>query len=379
MRESDPRFENLERRVGLFLAVSALIVAGAIAVVGLRHGLFTPKSPLLFFADSGDGLVEGMEVVTRGFRIGQIKSVRLDDTGRVRVRLAIDTSQLRWVRRDSVARLVAKALIGDSRIEISPGSPQSPAATASETIAFVHDPDIADTARKLMEEDIKPLLAGVRGLIGYLDDPRGDVKQAIAGVNQLSTGMNQTLTQLSGRLSALAGNLESLSGSLRAETLPQVKGLLGQGESVLGGADRTVRSLESLVRDDLHAVVGKLAEEVVPQLRGLIADADRAAASAGGGVDTVARELPGILAKVDTSLENIRVITERLAPVAQEVPAIVTQGGELVDDSQALVKSIQGIWLFRPEQKPPGTTIDVDSYHIRKAPAPGPAADPRSR
>ena len=31
MRESDPRFATLERRVGLFLLASALIVVGAVA------------------------------------------------------------------------------------------------------------------------------------------------------------------------------------------------------------------------------------------------------------------------------------------------------------------------------------------------------------
>lgn len=379
MRESDPRFANIERRVGVFLAVSALIVVGVIGAVGVRHGLFTPKSPLVFVAQSGDGLAVGMEVVTRGFTIGKVKSVRLDDAGQVQVHLSIDTALLRWVRKDSVARLAAKALIGDSRIEISPGSPQAPQAAGGDTLAFVHDPDLTDLAKKLVEEDVKPMLVGVRSLVGYLDDPRGDVKQAIAGINRLSAGMNETLAQLSGRLNALAGNLEALSASLRGETLPQVKSLLGQGESVLGGADRTVRSLETLVREDLHALVGNLNTEVVPQLRGLIANVDRAAVAAGGGADAVTRDLPGLLAKVDASLENIRVITERLAPVAREVPGVLGQGGELIDESRVLVKSIQGIWPFRPDANPPGTTIDVDSYQIRKTPAPGPAADPRAR
>lgn len=379
MRESDPRFSNLERRVGVFLTVSALLVIGAIAVVGVRHGLFTPKTPLVFYAHSGDGLAEGMEVVTRGFRIGQVKSVRLDDTGQVEVRLAIDTDQLRWIRRDSVARLAAKALIGDSRVEISPGSPEAPEATDGQVIAFVHEPDLIDIAKALAEKDVKPVLQGIRNLVAYLEDPQGDLRQTIAGLNRLSAGMNQTLAPLGERLNALAENLEALSASLRRETLPQVTGLLGQGQSILGDTGRTVRSLETLVREDLHALAATVNGEVAPQLRALIATANRATASAGGGADALGRELPAILAKIDATLENLRVITERLAPAAQELPGVLRQGGELVEDSQELVRSIQGTWPFRPEEKPPGTAIDVDSYQIRNAPPPGPAADPRAR
>ncbi|HWR97580.1 MAG TPA: MlaD family protein [Candidatus Methanoperedens sp.] len=392
MRESDPRFARLERRVGLFLLATVLIVAGAIGVVGVRQGLFTPKADVLLFDESGRDLVEGMEVVTRGFRIGKVRDVRLNDDGRVQVTLAIERRQLRWIRQDSVARVALKAFIGDSRIEVSPGTPQAPPLPAGGTITLVRDPDLTEIAKKVMEE-VKPVLLAVKSLIEYLDNPEGDVKQSLANVNRISAGLvdtrervDEALARVSARVDAIGGHLEALAATLRGEVLPQVAGLVGDGRQLLGetrqiagDAGRTVRSLDAFVKEDLSRLTAALREEVIPQVRDLIAEADRAAAAAGTGVDRVNRELPAILEEVQASLENIRVITAQLVPASQEAAGVLRQGGELVEDSQALVRRAQELWPFRTGAKRTGTTVEVDSYEIEKRPGTRDAADPGGR
>lgn len=383
MRESDQRFANLERRVGIFLLTSALIVVGVLVLVGVRQGLFTPKVAISFHDESGRDLAVGMEVVTRGFLIGKVDSVRLDETGGVEVQLAIDKPLFRWVRRDSTARIVTKALIGDSRIEISPGTPQAPLLAPGDVITFVRDPDLIDVAKKVME-DVKPLLLVVKTLLEYLDNPRGDVKLAITSVKDLSAGLvetraqlNETLPQLLGRVNALAGNLESLSATLRSETLPQIAGQLGKSDRVIVDAGRTIQSIKAFVHEDLQGITTSLQSEVIPQLQGVLANADRLAAAAGGGAEQISRDIPALLVKITASLDNLRVITEQLVPVANDAAGVLRQGGELVEESQALVRRTGDIWPFRTGKKAPGTSFNVDSYQIRDAPAPTPG--PRAR
>lgn len=363
MRESDPRFARLERRVGAFLAVSALIVLAVVVIVGVRQDLFTPKSTLIFHDVSGRDLAEGMQVVTRGFRIGKVDSIRLDETGRVEVRLAIRDSYLRWIRQDSTARIPTKAFIGDARIEISPGTPQSPPIEPGSVIAFEREPDLSEIAKRVME-DVKPVLLSVKNLVEYLDDPQGDVKQAIAGVNQLAAGLNETragvdrtIVQLGGRIDALAANIEAL----------------------LDDAGGTVRSADAFVREDLRGLAASLRDELVPQLRGLITGADRAAGAAGSGLERIDRELPEILAKVDATLENLKNVSAELVPASREAAGVLRQGGELVEDSQALVRRTRELWPFRTGRKEPETTVDVDSYPTGRTPAAGSPADPDAR
>ncbi|HEY5997731.1 MAG TPA: MlaD family protein [bacterium] len=381
MRESDPRFAALERRVGWFLLVTALIVAGAVGVVGVRQGLFTPKASLTFFDDSGRDLAEGMEVVTRGFHIGKVRRVQLNEAGKVQVTLAIEKSLLRWIRSDSTARVVAKALIGDSRIEISPGTPGAPPMAPGGVIAFVREPDLTEVATRVMEE-VKPVLLAVKNLVEYLDDPQGDVKQSIANIRRLSAGLVETrghvdeaLATIGARVEAVAANLEALSSSLRTELLPQVSGLVtdgrqlvGDGRQLIGQAGGVAKSLDAFVREDLHGIATQLREELVPQLRAVAADAGRAANAAGSGVERIDRELPAILEKVNASLENIRTITAELVPASREAAGVVREGGALIEDSQALVRRTQQLWPFRTGGDKRGATIGVDSYEIENRP-----------
>lgn len=385
MREKDPRFADLERRVGIFLLASVVIVIGVIVLVGVRQGLFTPMATITFHDDSGRDLAEGLEVFTRGFRIGKVKRLRLDDAGRVEVALAIDKSLLRWIREDSTARIVAKALIGDSQIEISPGTPQASPMLPGGRIAFKRDPDLADIAKQVMA-DVKSVLQAVDSLVSSLDRPGGDLKQTIANANRFADGLietrarlDETIVAVGARVNTLTDSVEALAASLRSETLPKVAEILGKGTGAVEDAGRTIRSLDTLVQKDLHGIAASLQTELIPQMRALIASVDRTASAADGSLTQVNRDLPALLAKVDASLENIRLITENLVPAAKEATGVLRQGGELVDDSQSLVRRTGELWPFAAGRKKPGTTIDVDSYQIRNAPDPGPVAGPRAR
>jgi ABC-type transporter Mla subunit MlaD len=146
---------------------------------------------------------------------------------------------------------------------------------------------------------------------------------------------------------------------------------------VVGDAGGTVRSLDAFVRDDLRAIATALQSELIPQLRGLIAEAQRAAAGTGDGLDRINRELPALLEKVNASLENVRTITGELVPASREAAGLLREGGALVEDTQALVRRTQELWPFRTDARRTGTTVEVDSYETRKpaeplgAPAPG--------
>ncbi|MGA0870420.1 MAG: N-formylglutamate amidohydrolase, partial [Planctomycetota bacterium] len=49
---------------------------------GVKQGVFTPRASIFFSVESAEDISEGSEVITRGFRIGRISRLRLDDAGR---------------------------------------------------------------------------------------------------------------------------------------------------------------------------------------------------------------------------------------------------------------------------------------------------------
>src|SRR3954471_9233213 len=98
--EQDPRFQGLERKTGLFLALGAALVIGAFLAALVRQGAFTQTTHLEFFANSAQGISKGMVVQLFGFKIGAVDALSLETNGSgatagsVRVRLQIENEYL---------------------------------------------------------------------------------------------------------------------------------------------------------------------------------------------------------------------------------------------------------------------------------------------
>src|SRR5262245_36359358 len=109
--EHDPRFEGLERKTGIFLALAGLLVVAGFAAALVRQGAFTQTTHLHFFANSAQGITKGMAVQLFGFKIGAVDQLSLETVGSgapagsVRVRLQIENEYLPLINRDSVARI----------------------------------------------------------------------------------------------------------------------------------------------------------------------------------------------------------------------------------------------------------------------------------
>ncbi|MDU0460971.1 MAG: MCE family protein, partial [Geobacteraceae bacterium] len=74
-REEDPRFKHLERKIGLFVAVSLAAIVLAFLFYGFQKDFFTATYSLHFTVDRGTGFSKGMPVKLSGFRIGRITSI----------------------------------------------------------------------------------------------------------------------------------------------------------------------------------------------------------------------------------------------------------------------------------------------------------------
>ena len=121
--EHDPRFVHLERKVGIFVILGVAATVSAVALLGVRQGVFTPRAAVYFRVESAEDLGEGADVLTRGFRIGKVSRLRLDDAGKVEVRLAVDKNALKWIKQDSTARLSKGLLVGGAKVVITSGTP----------------------------------------------------------------------------------------------------------------------------------------------------------------------------------------------------------------------------------------------------------------
>jgi ABC-type transporter Mla subunit MlaD len=312
-------------------------------------------------------------VLTRGFRIGKVARLRLDDAGKVEVRLAVDKSALKWIRRDSKARLSKSLLVGGAKVVITSGTPGAEVIREGDELAFEPGADLSETAQQAMEE-LKPVLRQLAVTIGNLGDPKGDFMTTLANLNRLTANLDETQRGIGAAfdgagagINKLTADLDKAAVSLSRDVLPAVTEVVAKADRTAAGAERTARAAEDLVATDITQLVTALRQELLPQVQAVLRSADGAAQGAGEATAALSRELPPILEKLKTSLDTIQAIALDLKQVSVQAPALLEDGGILVRDSEALVKRAGRMWIM-PSDEPPPTerTIDVDSYQRRK-------------
>src|SRR3990172_9412817 len=90
IEQKDPRFKNLEKKVGIFVFTAFVILAGILFFMGRERGLFIKKYAIFFTVDSGTGFIEGIPVKLLGFKVGKVKSLELTEDAKVKVTLEIN-------------------------------------------------------------------------------------------------------------------------------------------------------------------------------------------------------------------------------------------------------------------------------------------------
>ncbi len=105
--------------VGLFVALGIGAVAWlSLGVGGVRYGDATGLSLEAAFDDIG-GLKVRAPVVISGVKVGQVKSIRLDDMLRARVQIDLDRGI--ELPEDTFAAIRTAGLLGDQFIRLEPG------------------------------------------------------------------------------------------------------------------------------------------------------------------------------------------------------------------------------------------------------------------
>jgi len=310
MKETDPRFANLKGKVGLFFIIAVIGIIATVAFIGVERGLFTAKYKIYFTVDKGTGFFEGMPVKLSGFKIGKIDSLSLDEHAKVKVILLINKKYGKWIREDSKAILTKEGFIGETVIDVTVGSQGKPVLKDDSAIQFEKTRGLEDIA-----EEVKPVLNEIRDIISYVNDPKGDIKQAIANLKTLSSGLNATKENADKLLKNADSNISGVSSNV-SKTLKNV-------DSLVSNADKTISSMN----DKINPVIDKL---------------NRAMDNA---------------EKTTASLKDA---VEKAAP---KVPPLLSKGEDTLSDSNEVVKSLKQIWPIRLFiEKPKDSLIHGDSY-----------------
>ncbi|MFN3740107.1 MAG: MlaD family protein [Thermodesulfovibrionales bacterium] len=305
IKETDPRFLFLKGKVFLFGIVALISALVILFLIAKQRGLFTKMDEIYFITERATGLSTGMPVKVSGFKIGRLKSMKLQEDATVKVILSIERSQMKWLRIDSFAILTKEGLIGESIIEIIPGRDRQ--LKPGESIRFEKLRGIEEMAGELKAE-LTDIIKGIKELLNYINSPEGDIKKSLS-------------------------NLERVSGNLIKTTESMNKLLEELNRRAVSIGDKT---------EDTIAETKKTIEE----LSGLIM-------TAGESINNISKEL----------LETAKTVKETTGQGSKDIPVLIEQTKRSLQDMEDILQSIKGLWPVRTgikkiEIKP----IEGDTY-----------------
>jgi phospholipid/cholesterol/gamma-HCH transport system substrate-binding protein len=317
MKEADPRFVRLERKVGLFVLVACTAVVVIVVFAAAQQGLLVPKTNLTFTAEGGKDLREGMAVKFSGFRIGKVKKLSLRAWAEVAVTISIDKHYMKWIRSDSKAILVQETILAEPIIEITPGSPMATAIPENGAIPFERRVGLNDMLAEL--DGIKQLLNDVR---------RAGIGETLLNARRMSDQMLVSVAQL---------------------------------DVVLDSAQQTLTKMDS-VADHAGATI-RNTDDAVKELDGLLDSAAVTSSKVDGLIAAVEQDYPSMMTKTHTILDNFEQASGDLKTAAQEAPSMALKGGGLLDETSDILNAVETLWPIRSriparEHK----MLPVDSY-----------------
>ena len=107
-----------------FFAVFVTIIAAVFATfyIGKENLWFEPKHVFYTVIEDADGLYPGSLVTMSGLRVGEVEKLSVNEDNKIEVMFTVRTTLAHKIRSDSVAKVIRSFMIGEKRIEITPGS-----------------------------------------------------------------------------------------------------------------------------------------------------------------------------------------------------------------------------------------------------------------
>lgn len=327
IKEKDPRFKNLEIKIGVMVLAALAGIIVLMVRIGMEKDLFTSKYRVSFVSPSGSGFVEGMPVKLSGFKIGRVRRIELTEDAKVKVTAEINRKYEKWIREGSKAQMSKEGFIGESYIELTMGKAGARVLADNDTVPF----ERAGGIEELVEE-AKPILKEVKEIIHYVNSPDGDIKLMLGNIKDLTAEMRQTRKEID--TAVRSANRFVLDMNSRTN-------------EALDGANRSIKNIEAL---------SLRLEPVIKKAESIAVNADEAAV-----------RLPRAAQKIERILDDVSAVTGPLSNEAPRIKKILGDAQETVAGAKAVTKGVKESWPVRlmvPEPQAPGL-VPLDSYLMR--------------
>ncbi len=256
-----------EMKVGLFVFFGLLGAAGIIFVIGDNKSLFDSKVTFHGQFDDVQGVKPGSTVRMGGVDIGTVSKVsypaELVGDPFIDVQLSIVRREAHRIREGSEASIVAKGLLGDKMVTISPGRADRPALDPTKAIPTTPAEDFTKVLSRMdgLASSAQNVLTNLEAATTTLADDqlREDMQNGVAALSRILVSVDSGSGYASRLLNdeAEAARLSNLISSLEQTT--------SRLDQVLAGLDQAVDRVNSGPGLVHEVVYGESSAEAVAQ------------------------------------------------------------------------------------------------------------------
>jgi phospholipid/cholesterol/gamma-HCH transport system substrate-binding protein len=297
--------------VGIFVLAAVVAVAIVLILIGVNQRWFAKNYYFTSEFATGSGLVVGMPISFKGFDIGKISGMSLNQRDAVDVHFYVQDTYLDRVKPDSVLELTSSPIGLGTTLKFHSGRNTLPPVAEG---AFIPSLD-SDEGRQLVVD-------------GKVDIPRDAdvIGSVIAKLNPLLDETRLTIAEI--RRSAATINLALNGGGgpmgTMVSDLSRTPGRVNTAVDDISGRINTVLDKVSVISDNVNAIS--------VQTRGVIGDLST-------NLDVISQNLK----EMTGSLKNTQGLAKRLLDPQGSIDTFLNDSNELYNQVDASLKNVNAI------------------------------------
>ena len=335
-------FRHADKFVGLFVLVAILFITASVVVTGVNKRWFAREYEYFTRFRSAEGLSVGMEIKLRGFGIGKVRRLTLNDKNQVDITFTIYDSYIDKVVENSMIELASNPLGLGGGLNFYPGKDSRKIIPEYSFIPSNHTKE----GKELLSSKKLDMPEGADAMGAIMEN----INPILSDVDSLLISMTNILTTLDG---ALMGNQSSPVGGMLLnleDTTANINTIFPVIEAIMKDVDSMTGSLSVLMREleDPTGLVPKLIDPT-------------------GTFDTILHDdnvlfdqLIVLLNDVHNNLANLTVITGDLRGITPELNAVLDEATGALREGEKVLEGLSNNPILR---KGISTEVDASYQH----------------
>ena len=339
--------------VGLFIVVALVALGGIIIMLGINQRWFAKNYYFKTVFNSSTNLAAGTAIFMKGFQVGKIDAIRLNDANMVDVDFYIYEEYYPKVKENSLLELSVSPIGLGAQLLFHPGLSDQLLAEGSfmyttdsiEGQIIIEQELVAipvkdDTITRLLS-NVNPVLENVNRTLVTVNRTLTEVNRALAGQSTGPLGsIVGDISATTARLPATIGNVNDTVAMLRA----RIDTLMNQVDSLLNEAQTSVSNVNGIT-GNLEQTTAALRDPtgLIPRLL----DPEGSIATFLDDDNALFNRVMSIIGQVEQSVRSLQQIVTSLNGEMPQIASVLNETKVAIERAQDVLEGIRNNPLIR--------------------------------